>query len=476
MYPEGVFSVGIDLQGTAMLRKVNSYIRAHRLVGPGDTIVVAVSGGADSVALLDVLAGLKSLKLRLIVAHLNHCLRGAESDGDEASVRKLAGNYGISFVTRAVDVRAMSKRGKMSLEEAGRLARYRFLREIAANCKARSVAVAHHADDQAETVLMRLIRGAGGSGLRAMTATTAGLIIRPLLSVTRSEIESYLDKKGLPYRTDSSNTDLNFLRNRIRQELIPFLKTYNPTITERLAATAVALAEDERVLEAVTTTAFANHGVVGPEGVTISVAGAHLEPRGIRIRMYRHALQQLKGDLSHISAAHLNDVDSLLLSRKPSGKVNLSCGITAMRQYERLILIGPDGIQPEPYEFTLEGPCNYHIPGFGTVVVEVSAPPSSWKNVPANVVYLDMDAVPFPWQIRTFRAGDAFSPLGMGGTKKVKDLFIDRKIPLSIRRRIPLFFSGGTLFWVGGIMPSVSGRITGSTSSVLKVELAESPA
>ncbi|WP_243689383.1 tRNA lysidine(34) synthetase TilS [Geotalea toluenoxydans] len=207
-----------------MLRKVNSYIRAHRLISSGDTIIVAVSGGADSVALLDVLASLRSSKLRLIVAHLNHCLRGSESDADEAFVRKLAGKYGVCFVTKAVDVLALSRESKMSLEEAGRVARYRFFKELAINCKARSVAVAHHADDQAETVLMRLIRGAGGSGLRAMTSTTAGLIIRPLLSVTRREIESYLDKKGLGYRTDSSNADLNFLRNRIRHELIPFLR------------------------------------------------------------------------------------------------------------------------------------------------------------------------------------------------------------------------------------------------------------
>ncbi|WP_459815262.1 tRNA lysidine(34) synthetase TilS [Geotalea toluenoxydans] len=459
-----------------MLRKVNSYIRAHRLISSGDTIIVAVSGGADSVALLDVLASLRSSKLRLIVAHLNHCLRGSESDADEAFVRKLAGKYGVCFVTKAVDVLALSRESKMSLEEAGRVARYRFFKELAINCKARSVAVAHHADDQAETVLMRLIRGAGGSGLRAMTSTTAGLIIRPLLSVTRREIESYLDKKGLGYRTDSSNADLNFLRNRIRHELIPFLRGYNPAITERLATTAVALSEDEKILEAVTATAFANHASVGSGEVSISVAGADMEPRGIRIRMYRQALQQLKGDLSTISAAHLNDVDLLLLSRKPSGKVNLSRGITVMRCYEKLAFSSENYTLPEQYELHVEGPGSYAIPCGGSFSVEFAHAPGTWKNIPAHVVYLDMDAVPFPWQIRTFRPGDAFFPLGMGGSKKVKNLFIDRKVPLPSRRRIPLFFSGDTLFWVGGVMPAASGRITADTTSVLKVEILDTPA
>ncbi|ACM21767.1 tRNA(Ile) (cytidine34-C2)--(L-lysine-6-N) ligase, putative [Geotalea daltonii FRC-32] len=459
-----------------MWRKVNSYIRAHRLISPGDTVIVAVSGGADSVALLDVLAGLRSSKLRLIVAHLNHCLRGSESDADEAFVRKLAGGYGVCFVTKAVDVLALSRESKMSLEEAGRVARYRFLKELAINCNARSVAVAHHADDQAETVLMRLIRGAGGSGLRAMTSTTAGLIIRPLLSVTRREIESYLDKKGLGYRTDSSNADLNFLRNRIRHELIPFLRGYNPAITERLATTAVALSEDEKILEAVTATAFANHALVGSGEVSISVAGADMEPRGIRIRMYRQALQQLKGDLSTISAVHLNDVDLLLLSRKPSGKVNLSRGITVMRRYEKLVFSSENYTPPEQYELHVEGPGSYAIPCGGSFTVEFAQAPGTWENISAHVVYLDMDTVPFPWQIRTFRPGDAFSPLGMAGSKKVKNLFIDRKVPLLSRRRIPLFFSGDTLFWVGGVMPSASGRITADTTSVLKLEIVDSTA
>lgn len=453
-----------------MLRKVGNYIRLHKLLNPGDTVIVAVSGGADSVALLDVLASLKPLSLRLIVAHLNHCLRGAESDADEAFVCKLAQRYGTSFVTSAVDVKTLSRQEKLSLEEAGRIARYRFFGEIATSCNARCVAVAHHADDQAETVLMRLIRGTGGSGLVAMSPGS-GSVIRPLLAVTRAEIENYLEQKGLQHRIDQSNTDLNFLRNRIRHELIPFLKNYNPAIAERLATTAEALSEDERILESVTTRALRNHAVIGAAEVTLAVAGTDLEPPAIRIRMYRQAVQQLKGDLSRVGSTHLYDIDALLMTGKPNGRLNLSDGIVVVRRYGQMVFSRENEVAAEPYALTIEGPGSYVLPGGGVLTIDVAVPPRNWLDVPEQVAYIDGDAVPFPWQIRTFAPGDSLVPLGMERRKKVKNVFIDRKVPLVARRRIPLFFSGETLFWIGGIMLAASGRLTASTSLVLKVEI-----
>lgn len=453
-----------------MLKKVAGFIEEHDLFSPGDTAVVAVSGGADSVALLDVLAGFGSLRLRLIVVHLNHCLRGAESDADEAFVRELAGKYGVTFVTQAVDVQELSRREKLSLEEAGRVARYRFFSEIAASCKARAVVLAHHADDQAETVLMRLLRGAGGSGLCAMAAKS-GLYVRPLLSVTRSEIEAYLHERGLVFRTDSSNADVNFLRNRVRHELIPFLKSYNPAITDRLVTTAAALSEDEEILDKVTTEAFNRLGVVGADRVTFAVAGIAAELRGMRLRLYRRAVLQVKGDLAQISARHLYDIDSLLLSASPNSRLVLPEGFTVKRCYGELTFQKHGDASPVPYEFFIEGPGSYPIPGGGLLTVEVAAAPESWEEVPSGIAYFDGAGVPFPWLVRTFIDGDVFSPLGMARSKKVKKLFIDRKIPLPFRRRIPLLFSGETLFWVGGVMPATAGRITASTKLVLRAEI-----
>ena len=455
-----------------MQKKVIKFIGENDLFTHDDTVVVAVSGGADSVALLDLLAGYGELRLRLVVAHLNHCLRGAESDADEAFVRELAANYGVTFVTQAVDVRALSLREKLSLEEAGRVARYRFFAEIAANCKARVVALAHHADDQAETVLMRLLRGAGGSGLCAMSAKSAGTYVRPLLAVTRREIEAYLSGRGLGFRSDSSNTDTSFLRNRIRHELIPFLKTYNPAITDRLIATADALSEDEALLEKLTTEAFGHHASFGKERLILDVAGVAAEPRGLRLRLYRRAILEVKGNLSRISARHLSDIDALLLSASPNLSLALPDGYLVKRCYGGLIFLHQsNSYQSFPYEFLVDGPGSYPIAGGGVLTVDFGEPPASWQEVPATVAYFDAAAVPFPWLVRSFREGDAFSPLGMTRSKKVKKLFIDRKLPLTARRRVPLLFSGETLFWLGGVLPAESGKVTASTEVVLRAEI-----
>jgi len=454
-----------------MLKKVFKYIGVNNLFTPGDTVVVAVSGGADSVALLDVLAGMSELRLRLIVAHLNHCLRGSESDVDQAFVHELAARYGVTFVSQAVDVSELSRREKLSLEEAGRVARYRFFAGIALNCKARAVALAHHADDQAETVLMRLLRGAGGSGLSAMTARAAGSYVRPLLSVTRVEIEAYLRGRGISFRTDSSNADTGFLRNRVRHELIPFLKNYNPAISDRLVTTAMALSEDEAILEKITAEAFNRHGSIKSDRVMLAVAGVAAEMRGVRLRLYRHAILQVKGDLARISAKHLHDIDQLLLSASPHMTLVLPERLTVKRCYGGLLFSQHIDAPSVPYEFLVEGPGSYPIANGGVLTVESGAAPESWQDLPATVAYFDAAAVPFPWLVRTFRDGDVFFPLGMTGSKKVKRLFIDKKIPLLSRRRIPLFFSGETLFWVCGVMPGNAGRVTALTGAVLRAEI-----
>ena len=207
---------GVIADGTSAKKSVR-YIREHALCAPGDTLVVAFSGGADSASLLDILAHLPGYNLQLVVAHLNHLLRGAESDADELFARAAAERYGCLFALARVDVAALADETGLSLEEAGREARYAFFREVAAKYAAAAVAVGHHKGDQAETVLMRLLRGAGGSGLSGMRPKSADrMIVRPLLSLRRPEIEAYLHKGGLPWREDSSNAAVRFLRNRIQ--------------------------------------------------------------------------------------------------------------------------------------------------------------------------------------------------------------------------------------------------------------------
>jgi tRNA(Ile)-lysidine synthase len=461
-----------DAGGDVMLAKVIKAIREQSLFAPEDTVVVAVSGGADSVALLDILASLPEFRLNLVIAHLNHMLRGVEADGDEEFVRGLAVSYQVPVLVKRVDVAVVARRERRSLEDAGRVVRYAFLDEVAALHGARVVALAHHADDQAETVLLRLLRGAGGSGLCAMAPKTAGRYVRPLLAVTRREIETYLQRQGLAFRTDSSNGADIYLRNRIRHELIPLLGLYNPAISERLVATAEALAADEEFLEAATDTAFASHAVLLGDGVRISAPGLGSELRGIRLRLYRRAILKVKGDLARIGFRHLQEIDRLLLSPKPNLTLSLPNEIHVTRGYGEVTFSqGAGKGAPLPYEFFVDGPGIYPLPGGGELAVDLADRPADLGSSPATTAWFALDRAPFPWLVRTFRDGDRLAPLGMSGHKKVKKLFIDRKVPLPLRRRVPLLFCGEALLWVGGIRVGNGAALTTGTKEAVRVEL-----
>ena len=458
-----------------MLRKkVAQFIDAHGLFTAGDTVVVAVSGGADSVALLDILASLAELRLTLFIAHVNHLLRGVESDGDEAFVRHLGQRYGIPVETVRVDVKELARQQKRSLEDAGRVARYDFFARVARQCDADAVALAHHTGDQAETVLMRLLRGAGGSGLSAMAPKSVGNLVRPLLALTREEIETYLKHRGLPYRNDSTNSDTSLLRNRIRHELLPILGTYNPAVSDRLAATARALARDEEILEMITVAAFARHGRVGAARVAMDRAGCLAEPEGIRYRLYRRAILLARGGLERIASCHLEEIDRMLFSTRPHLDLSLPDGVRVSRSYDTLSFYQGDEIQIyDMAETVIHVPGVQTIPGGFRLTVEERTPHGAGLFASPCVAWFDAAAVPFPWQVRTFRPGDRIIPFGMTGTKKVKDLFIDEKVPRDIRRRIPLVFTGGRLVWVATLRVSAEAAVTDRTCRAIRAEVLE---
>ncbi|HTP66702.1 MAG TPA: tRNA lysidine(34) synthetase TilS [Geobacteraceae bacterium] len=455
-----------------MLKKVQGFIEESVLFSPGDRVVVAVSGGADSVALLDILVALDAYRLDLIVAHLNHLLRGAEADGDEGFVRGLAEGYGLPLVVQREDVGEIARRKGQSLEEAGRIARYAFFDAVAAGRGARAVALGHHADDQAETVLMRLLRGAGGSGLGAMAAKTKDFYVRPLLGVTRREIEAYLRARDIAWREDSSNASPDFLRNRIRHELLPLLTGYNPAISERLVATAEALTADEEVLEAAVDAAFAELATPRPGRVVLSARGVSSRPRAIRSRLYRRAIAHAKGDLARIGFRHLRDIDLLLMSPRPHLSLTLPAGLSVEKSYGDICFtVAEEPPGPFPEEISINGPGEYSLPGGGVLAVEITRPPEEPGLAPASMAYFDPAQAPFPWRVRTFRPGDRLVPFGMSGRKKVKELFIEARVPRNTRRLVPLLFCGETLLWVGGLKRSGAACLSGRNNEAVRVEL-----
>ncbi len=456
----------------SVLAKVLAFSNEHSLFTPGDTVIVAVSGGADSVALLDILICLSDLRLNLVVAHLNHSLRGAESDEDERFVADLAASCGLPFACEKADVRALSLRERLSLEDAGRRARYEFFDLVTERYGARSVALAHHADDQAETLLLRLLRGAGVTGLSAMSPRRDGRFVRPLLTLSRSEIEGYLNARGLRFRVDSSNVDTAFLRNRIRHELIPHLVRFNPEISRRLAVTADLLAADEEVLETVADEALKRTvRERSGEGVIFDVTQLLREPRGVRYRIYRRAVALVKGTLRELTYKHVLQIDDLARSRKPNLCIRLPRGIAVVRAYGVVTFHAQRAETGWDDDIIVEGPGCYSLPGGGELVVDVTPPPADLGALPPERACFDLDCAPFPWVVRGFRPGDRIRPLGMTGSKKVKDIFMDEKVPLERRRLVPLVISNGELVWVCGYRIGHSARVTEKTVRTVLAEV-----
>ncbi len=455
---------------TALITRVERTVRKQSLFQPGDILVVAISGGADSSALLDLLIKLPGYNLQLIVAHLNHCLRGVESDADEEFCRDLASRYSLQFEERRIDINSLASNLRLNLEDAGRCARIEFLDEISRKYGAAAVVLAHHADDQAETVLMRLLRGSGMTGLSGMAYRNERGYVRPLLDVTRSEIEHYLNGCGLEWREDSSNSDTIYLRNRIRHQLLPLLEEYNPAIRSSLATTASIISGDDVLLEELTERAFVESCRMGEGRVVCSIRQLRTLNPALQRRVLRHAFKRLAGTLEGVSIRHVDAICDLIGSDRPNSRLALPQGVVVLREYDSLMLMQPgEAFLETNYELLIMEPGRYQFPSGGSIVIDVTD--EATFRADSCTAYFDLAKTPFPWLVRTFCPGDRISPFGMTGRKKVKDIFIDRKIPTSERRSIPLLFCGDDLIWIVGVCSSELARVSDGVDSAVKATL-----
>ena len=419
--------------------------------------------------LLDFLLSLDDYRLDLVVAHMNHLQRGEESDRDEGFVRETAARHGLPCVVERVDVRELARSEKRSLEDAGREARHRFLGNVVRSLGAEHVALAHHADDQAETVLMRLLRGSGASGLAGMSPRS-GWKVRPFLDATRAEIVEFAESRHIAFREDRSNADQRFLRNRVRHELLPLLATYNPLIGRALGATAAILAADDEVLTGRAEHRFNLLAVVSGGEVLFPVAELLHEPDAVRYRLYRRAIQELNGDLRSISYRHLSDVDRLLLHEAPSCSVTLPRSLRAGRVYDSL-RFSLDRASDAGDVVLIDGFGCYLVCG-GTLLVSPASLPLTIDSLPPDHALIDLDNAPFPWKVRTFMDGDRMIPFGMTGSKKLKDVFIDKKIPRHRRREIAVLCDAvGHILSIPGLRRSALAPVLAVTRQAALVEL-----
>jgi tRNA(Ile)-lysidine synthase len=479
-----------------VLDQVRETIGKHNLISRGEKVVVGVSGGPDSLTLLNCLRMLSDeLGIGLHVAHLNHQLRGSESDRDAQFVAWLAQEWNLPNTIGSLGVRALANSEHLSIEEAGRRARYEFLVGVARQNGATTLAVAHHADDQVETVLMHFLRGAGLGGLRGMrykirigdlgfeTLRAPGsasdlALVRPLLDVTRDQIEAYCKQNYLAPHYDQTNSDTTLFRNRLRNETLPYLETLNPNVRQTIVRAAHALADDFDFLQQGVQSAYA---VVARETETTIVfdraAWRALHP-AIQRGTLRAAVQRLRGDLRNIDWTHIEDARHVALEKSAGAKATLPAGLVLSVGYDDFAIADTTRapMQPDLPQLIVE-----HMEISPQGVTEL--PDSDWivQTKIANqetetkdrwTARLAFDQCHGTLKLRRRRAGDQFQPAGLGGhTQTVHEFMINEKIPRAWRAALPLLVVDDRIVWVCGWRIDERARPTAATRQFWHVTL-----
>lgn len=475
-------SVHTTSRHAPFVRRVAESIKRQRLIERGDRIVVAVSGGPDSVALLSVLHSLaSSCNLSLWVAHFNYGLRGRESDDDAAFVRRLSERYSIPHTCERLVLAEDVCKGR-SLQEAAREARYAALTRVRASFGADKVALGHTRDDQAETVIMWLLRGAGSTGLSGMPCLRLPFI-RPLLTVGRMDVLSYLSEQGLDFREDSSNAKSIYLRNRVRHDVLPLLKQFNPAILDGLTRQADILREDNRCLDDIAEEQCAriareekDHGWVVERTDLLAL---HL---GVQRRVLRKVIQRT----AHVNRGPSFASVSLLLERVVHGDSGSSAifqHVNVSREYDRILIqrrgnMAAETLGPSPASIALPVPFRLSWPLTGqrlqADLVHCSQSDERGLKLSPMQAMLDADCLTLNLQVRAWKPGDRFYPFGFKGhQKKLQDFFADLKVPRSVRGRIPLVVAPEGIVWVAGYRMDHRFRVTEATRRVLRLALSD---
>lgn len=461
-----------------LLEKVQQTIGRHQMLARGDTVVVAASGGVDSMVLLCLLLRLRvQYRLSLHVAHLDHGLRGSESADAALFVSRQCDAYQVAVTIARADGAALRDPPGGSVEAAARDLRYRFLERVADEQGATRIALGHHQGDQAETVLMNLIRGTGVRGLGGIPPVR-GRIIRPLIECSREEIERFARTEGVRYVEDSSNYLPCYTRNRIRLKLLPELaRRYNPRIVEALASTATIFEAEDALLSALAEEQLPAVVMArSSREVALSVSRLAALPAALRRRLIRRGVHLLRGDRPGLSVQQTLALERLLLSKGVRGALHAANGVRATKAGDRVTLsVEEDQSRGSFDAFALGVPCQTAIPGSSLRLqtelfenrAEVQLAADPWT------AFLDADRAGKELVVRSWQPGDRFIPLGMSGQKKLQDFFVDLKVPRHQRQRVPLVVSAGEIAWVVGFRVDERFKVTDSTRRILRVCAAE---
>jgi len=494
-----------ERQQPILEQRVLRFIEQHHLVSGGEKLLVAVSGGPDSVCLLHILVKLqRELKVKLQVAHLNHQLRGAESEADASYVSHLARQLGIPAIIEGRDVTGYQAQHRLSLEEAAREVRYSFLTQVARSIGAERVAVGHTMDDHIETILLHLIRGTGTRGLRGLQAVTVWqsgsnslTIVRPLLEVSHQETEDYCHLHQLAPRLDASNLSLSPLRNRIRQQLLPLLESYNPRVAEALLRTGRIASDDIDFLDEEIARLWDEVAQQQEKTVVLDKERFDQLPPTLQRYLLRASAEKLLGSAKDIEMRHIEEMISALT--KPAGKrLSLPGGLIFSIEYNRYLLASDlAALSPFPVlreEFLLNIPGETLLPGWhieATIIDRERAAEKIIKGklegalAPSKIItplplikgmglikndftaYFDLGKTGDKLLVRPRQRGDRFQPLGMSQPKKVNEFMIDAKIPHAWRQQVPVVCSPNQILWVVGWRIDERVKVTDATKQIL---------
>ena len=483
-----------------LLDRVRETVARYHLLSAGETVVVGVSGGPDSLCLLHVLCQLSAeFDLLLHVAHLHHRIRGEDADADAAFVAALAKEWGLPYTVESRDVPGMAREKKLAVEEMARLVRYAFLARLAHRIGASKIAVGHNADDQTETVLMHWLRGSGLAGLRGMLPLTPlrqlrlhladpGLeleewnlqLIRPLLEVPRVDIEAYCAAHGLQPRFDRSNLDTTYYRNRLRHELLPILETYNPAIRQVLRRSALVIADDYALLRAEMRRAWRQ--VVRSEdnqAIVFDLDCWRELPTSLQRATLREAIHRLRRSLRNINFVHVEDALRVAREKPAGSQATLPRGLMLTIGYNTFVVADADYVPLPDWPVLTVPSLPLNVPGVTPlpdgpwrVAAEVlprQELPTGWEdNADPWQAFLDFEVVGRELILRQREPGDRFCPLGLGGNQKlVGDFLINAKVPRARRDFVPIVASPRHIVWLAGWRVDERARVTETTTRVL---------
>jgi tRNA(Ile)-lysidine synthase len=445
---------------------IRQTIARYEMLHAGDSVGVAVSGGADSVCLLHVLLRLRSeFALRLAIIHVDHNLRGVESQADAQFVHNYAQQLGLPFHLRTLDL----GRRRGNLEQAARDARYEFFHDLIREGVVQRVATGHTRSDQAETVLYRLLRGAGSAGLAGIRPVTDSGVIRPLLEVTRLQVETWLQERAIPWRQDATNRELRFDRNRIRHQLLPMLEAeWNPGVKEALAQTADWAQEEEQYWRSlIRQLATADWVRFAKNAAVLDATRLNSLPVAVARRLTREIVQRVKGDLLGVSFAHIEAIRELALGARGEGRQQIA-GLEVFRSFNwvRFVKSGRAVAgEGRNWQFDVTAPGRYVVPPI-TIELELLRNNGVYNG---SLNALDGERVCGPLVLRNWRAGDEYRRQGHVGVEKVKKLFQEHRIPLWERQNWPIITVGSLIAWASQFGPAAEFAVNADSRTVLRI-------